>query len=75
MFNSDLIGTAGLSQLNIPTARGATTAIVISEMADSAIIKSFARAVKGNVSAGELPRCGEPAGQASRTNQSPLLLL
>jgi hypothetical protein len=40
-------------QFKIPTAREATTAMVISEMADSAIIRSFARTVSGNVSAGE----------------------
>jgi hypothetical protein len=39
-------------QLRIPTAREATKAIVMSDMEDSAIIKSFARTVRGNVSAG-----------------------
>jgi hypothetical protein len=37
----------------MPTARDATTAIVASEMADSAIISSLALAVSGKVSAGE----------------------
>jgi len=40
-------------QLRIPTARDATSAIVASEIADSAIISSLARTVRGNVSAGE----------------------
>ena len=41
------------TQLKIPTARDATSAMVASEIADSAIISSFARTVSGNVSAGE----------------------
>ena len=40
-------------QFRMPTARDATSAIVASEMADSAIISIFALTVSGNVSAGE----------------------
>ena len=43
----------GGGQLRIPTARDATSAMVASEMADSAIISSLALTVSGNVSAGE----------------------
>jgi hypothetical protein len=45
--------TMGGDQLRIPTARDATSAMVASEMADSAIISSLALTVSGNVSAGE----------------------
>jgi hypothetical protein len=41
----------------MPTARDATIAIVQREIAASAIISSFAFAVRGKVSAGEKIRC------------------
>lgn len=44
---------SGLAYANIPTAREATRAIVANDIADSAIIRSFALTVSGNVSAGE----------------------
>jgi hypothetical protein len=37
----------------MPTARDATSAMVVNEIPASAIIKSLARTVSGNVSAGE----------------------
>ena len=37
----------------MPTARDATSAMVANEIADSAIIRSLALTVSGNVSAGE----------------------
>jgi hypothetical protein len=40
-------------QLRIPTARDATIAMVVSEIADSAIMSNLALVVSGNVSAGE----------------------
>jgi len=43
----------GLHQFRMPTARDATSAMVASDMADSAIIRSLALTVRGNVSAGE----------------------
>ena len=39
--------------MRIPTARDATTAIVMNEIADSAIMRSLALTVSGKVSAGE----------------------
>jgi hypothetical protein len=50
-YASDYI-TAGL-QFRIPTARDATTAIVMKEIADSVIMRSLALTVSGKVSAGE----------------------
>ena len=41
------------TQLKMPTARDATSAMVASEIMDSAIISSLALTVSGNVSAGE----------------------
>jgi hypothetical protein len=40
-------------QFRMPTARDATSAMVASDMADSAIIRSLALTVRGSVSAGE----------------------
>jgi hypothetical protein len=40
-------------QFNIPTARDATRAMVMREMADSAIMRTLALGVSGKVSAGE----------------------
>ena len=45
-------GTAN-TQLKMPTARDATSAMVTSEMAASDIMSNLALAVSGNVSAGE----------------------
>lgn len=45
--------SATTTQLRMPTARDATSAIVASEIEDSAIISSLALTVSGKVSAGE----------------------
>jgi adenylate cyclase len=52
-LNADTKDDFRHDQLRIPTARDATSAMVASEMADSAIISSLALTVSGNVSAGE----------------------
>ena len=51
--NRPLLVAMGSDQLRIPTARDATSAMVASEMADSAIMSNLALTVSGNVSAGE----------------------
>ena len=51
--NRPLLVATGSDQLRIPTARDATSAMVASEMADSAIMSNLALTVSGNVSAGE----------------------